>query len=201
MNISRRLSGHVVLADRIYVFGGLDYVRDSIRALDSVEYYDPLADKWEMVAPMRHSRNAPAACVSNRLIYVFGGSNWIGKLSPNNWEIRTAGEYVDRSKFRAQISFRQTETKFLIKNNFFFSWNSFYQFQDLGSVVLSLMVIGFISLAENNLRTHLILSKKSTLSPARWLNWRTSVAHAMIVLFWNSEKHIQFIGAVERAIA
>lgn len=58
MNTPRRFAGHVVLADRLYVLAGWD---DRCQVMNSVEYYDA------------HKRFAPAACVSNGLIYVLGG--------------------------------------------------------------------------------------------------------------------------------
>lgn len=60
----------VVLSGRLFRIGGFGYENIS---LNSVDYYDPLTDKWQMVAPMHRARAAPAACVLNGLIYVLGG--------------------------------------------------------------------------------------------------------------------------------
>lgn len=75
MSIPRKCLAHVVLLERLYVFGGMD---GQGRKLNSVEYYDPLIDQWETVAPMRYNKFGPAACTWNGFVYVVGGCDSAG---------------------------------------------------------------------------------------------------------------------------
>lgn len=65
-------AGLVVLLGRIFRIGGLGFEN---RRHNNVDYYDPLTDKWQAVAPMHYERGAPAACALNGLIYVLGGES------------------------------------------------------------------------------------------------------------------------------
>lgn len=73
MSIARCHSAHAVLMGTLYVMGGSD---DQLGWYNSVEYYVPSTDKWEMAVPMRQKRASAKACAINGLIYVLGGVNW-----------------------------------------------------------------------------------------------------------------------------
>lgn len=77
MSIPRCKSAHVVLSGRLFVIGGSD---EDVSRLRSVEYYEPLIDKWQTVAPMLHKRIMLAASTLNGFIYVIGGEGEGGHL-------------------------------------------------------------------------------------------------------------------------
>lgn len=70
MDIPRCDFAHVIQSGRLLVIGGKDEDNTWLRPVES---YDPLTDKWEMVAPMLHERTHSAAATSNGFVYVFGG--------------------------------------------------------------------------------------------------------------------------------
>lgn len=70
MSTRRWCPAYAQLSGRLYVIGGRDI--EKIR-FNSVECYEPLADRWQAVAPMNHGRSNATACALNGLIYVFGG--------------------------------------------------------------------------------------------------------------------------------
>ena len=59
-----------VWGDKIYVFGGGG---PRFKSLNTVEVYDPKADRWEQAAPMPTLRSGAVAAVIDGLIYVIGG--------------------------------------------------------------------------------------------------------------------------------
>ena len=76
------IKGVVTLENYIYAIGGsnreIDGSNDEVggwnyeRYLKTVERYDILNDKWEVVASMKYKREFPQAVVFNKKIYVFG---------------------------------------------------------------------------------------------------------------------------------
>lgn len=77
MTIPREYAAHAVLTGRLFLMGGKN---DLAGRHSSVEYYDPVAKKWRMVAPMRHARSHATASVSNGFIYILGGLDNEGAL-------------------------------------------------------------------------------------------------------------------------
>ena len=61
----------VVVADRIYVIGGVDGV--VVRYLGTVEVYDPAKDGWRESSPMPIGKKPFGVAAVNGKIYVFGG--------------------------------------------------------------------------------------------------------------------------------
>lgn len=57
------------LAKHLYAVGG----NDGTASLDSCERYDPLLNKWSMVAPMAHRRAGAGVAVLNGYLYAIGG--------------------------------------------------------------------------------------------------------------------------------
>lgn len=70
MSIARNAFAHVVLSDRIFVFGGRN---ETGRSINSVEYFKQSTNEWQTVSPMRHVRAYGSACAPNGFIYVLGG--------------------------------------------------------------------------------------------------------------------------------
>eukprot|EP00457_Paulinella_chromatophora_P001289 gb/GEZN01001291.1/.p1 GENE.gb/GEZN01001291.1/~~gb/GEZN01001291.1/.p1 ORF type:complete len:881 (-),score=138.65 gb/GEZN01001291.1/:518-3046(-) len=75
MNVARQGCAAAVLDNRIYVTGGMYFEEDedSWNYLSSVERYDPMNDRWEMVARMLYNRNFHAASMLDGQIHVMGG--------------------------------------------------------------------------------------------------------------------------------
>lgn len=59
-------------SDKVIVMGGLG--RDKA-ALRSVEYYDPIRDKWFSAAPMIECRYNASAGIASNYVYVLGGDS------------------------------------------------------------------------------------------------------------------------------
>ncbi|MGD9200689.1 MAG: kelch repeat-containing protein [Chitinispirillia bacterium] len=64
----------VAAAGKLYVFGGIyKGVNGGAKDLTSIKQYDPRTDEWTTVGDMPSILIAPAACVINDSIYIFGG--------------------------------------------------------------------------------------------------------------------------------
>lgn len=72
LNTPRFFACSAVADSEIYVMGGMD---STGHALNSVEKYDPVQNKWSFVAPMLRQREGAAAVTVGDSIYVFGGAN------------------------------------------------------------------------------------------------------------------------------
>ncbi|MXY27340.1 hypothetical protein F4Y59_04140 [Candidatus Poribacteria bacterium] len=75
MLVARRSFGIGVVAGKIYVIGGLNYLIKPWR-LDLVEMYDPDTDTWSNRAKMSTRRHLLQAAVIKDTIYAIGGSGW-----------------------------------------------------------------------------------------------------------------------------
>ena len=80
LRVGRIAHAAVVLGGHLYVLAGIkawnaDGDEDGV-PVASVERYDPAADAWEAVAPMKTARwcTAAAACKADGKLYVFGGT-------------------------------------------------------------------------------------------------------------------------------
>jgi len=89
----RQEIGVAELLGRIYAVGG--YRQDGTTA-NTVEVYDPAADRWTFAAPMPRGVNHPMVAVFGERLYVFGGDSGQGALSTtqeydprtNTWGLR-----------------------------------------------------------------------------------------------------------------
>jgi hypothetical protein len=72
LNTARFFACSAVADSQIYVMGGKDSNGD---ALNSVEKYDPVQNKWTFVASMVQARQGAAAVTVGDSIYVFGGAS------------------------------------------------------------------------------------------------------------------------------
>ncbi len=72
LNTARFFACSAVADSQIYVMGGMD---SNGHALNSVERYDPVQNKWSFVASMTQSRQGAAAVTVGDSIYVFGGAS------------------------------------------------------------------------------------------------------------------------------
>lgn len=182
MALPRFFSAHVVLSERLYVFGGRD---SRNRNTNSVEYYDPLAGTWMTVAPMRHNRIGAAAHVLNDLIYVLGGWNVERRFNTERYDPQN-NTWIE-VRLRTPVVFYFGGNKIFHRKQFLFSyissWNLLFRFQDIGSLLVLRMAIGFILLAVVDSIIHRLKHlRKSTLSPVKWSNWGISACHATIIL-------------------
>lgn len=63
-----------VLADRILVFGGEGNTRATSGVFPQTERYDPAADRWETLEPMRTPRHGTGAASVGGVVFVPGGA-------------------------------------------------------------------------------------------------------------------------------
>ena len=64
----------------VYVIGGRGYQNDKLSLHSTVERYDMLNGKFEMVSPLNEAKCSMSASVINDKIYLFGGYIGDGKL-------------------------------------------------------------------------------------------------------------------------
>jgi N-acetylneuraminic acid mutarotase len=64
----------VAVAGKLYVFGGTyKGVNGGAKDLTSIKQYDPQTDEWTTIGDIPSTLVAPAACVINDSVYIFGG--------------------------------------------------------------------------------------------------------------------------------
>ncbi|XP_012273643.1 kelch-like protein 18 [Orussus abietinus] len=74
--LSRRcMHGAAVLNGKLYACGGFAYENNVCGTLGSVEVYDPVADRWQFVAPMNERRGGLALVANAGKLWAIGGSN------------------------------------------------------------------------------------------------------------------------------
>ena len=74
MPTGRAGGASAVVADKLYVFGGLGDPNDPNEIFDQVEVYDFAADIWDVLDPMPVPRQGVAAATLNGIIYLPGGA-------------------------------------------------------------------------------------------------------------------------------
>lgn len=143
MAVARSHATRVILSGRLFLIGGIG---DRSRFINSVECYDPLADRWQTLAPLLKRRSAPAACVSNGFIYVFGGGRYDLVQSierfypdPKSWTEVSKGTFRDSSRTR---SLWKIEVYGKYNSFHVFRWNSCFQLRKFGSRVAFVLAIG-----------------------------------------------------------
>jgi len=72
MIVARNSSAGVAIGGVLYVFGGRT-VRGSNSAV--TEAYDPLSDRWQLMAPMPEAQGGLAAAAKGNTVFVFGGAS------------------------------------------------------------------------------------------------------------------------------
>jgi len=89
MQAARSHFAVAVHGGRVYVFGGggADFA-----SLDSVEAYDPAADRWEACAPLPAPRSGIAAAALGGRVYVMGGGF---KLPDGSFDFKSVVEAYD----------------------------------------------------------------------------------------------------------
>jgi len=81
MPTARYAVSTAVANDKIYAIGGLTTLNGELRALSTVEEYDPATDMWIAKANMPTPRGQVALAVVNEKIYAIGGGSIDGILS------------------------------------------------------------------------------------------------------------------------
>lgn len=88
MNISRCRGAVAVVNGCIYVAGGMmnhNSYHYTNTTSNSMEFYEPVDDKWVQLAPMNQPRNSFALIKSNGILYAIGGNALAEGYDP--WKI------------------------------------------------------------------------------------------------------------------
>jgi N-acetylneuraminic acid mutarotase len=100
---ARNSAASAVIADRIYVVGGRQALRQPDGSLRQVnvpllEVYEPKRDRWETRAPMPEAQGGLAAVAVDGKLYVFGGEQWVPepRVFATNWVYDPAADRWDR---------------------------------------------------------------------------------------------------------
>lgn len=81
----------VAVLGKLYVFGGSYRVINESKDLKSITMYDPFTNEWNIAGEMPSIRIAPAACVINDSVYIFGGLTRTG----SNFNITSSIDVFD----------------------------------------------------------------------------------------------------------